>query len=339
MHPNRPPSSNWTMAVAKIGRMIVAAAITACAVAAAAQTFPERPVSMVVPFAPGGAGDILARLLGQKLQQSWGQPLVVKNRPGAGGVVAAVTVANAEPDGYTLMIAPSATMAVNVSLYKTLPYDPTADFVPLALAGQTPFVLVVNPDLPVRSIADLIAYAKAMNGKLSYATAGPGVPHHLFAELLKSMTGIEMSPVAYRGSLPALNDVVAGQIPLMFVDIAPSLGIIRAGKVRPLGVSTKQRFPGLPDVPPLNDVGVPGFDAASWQMIVAPAKTPRPIAEKLHRDLTALLDTPEIKEQILEHGMIPFENPSMDGLQAFERAEIVRWSRVVQQAGLTGTEE
>jgi len=339
MHPKRPRCSNWAVAIAKIGRIIMAAAITVCAVAAAAQTYPARPVSMVVPFAPGGAGDILARLLGQKLQQSWGEPLVVKNRPGAGGVVAAVTVANADPDGYTLMIAPSSTMAINVSLYKTLPYDPTVDFVPLAVAGQTPFVLVVNPDLPVRSIADLIAYAKAMNGKLSYATAGPGVPHHLFAELLKGMIGIEMSPVAYRGSLPALNDVVAGQIPLMFVDIAPSLGIIRAGKVRPLGVSTKQRFPGLPDVPPLNDVGVPGFDAASWQMIVAPAKTPKPIAEKLHRDLVGLLDTPEIKEQILEHGMIPFENPSMDGLQAFERAEIVRWSRVVQQAGLTGTEE
>jgi len=339
MHPKRPRCSNWAVAIAKIGRMIMAAAITACAVAAAAQTYPARPVSMVVPFAPGGAGDILARLLGQKLQQSWGEPLVVKNRPGAGGVVAAVTVANADPDGYTLMIAPSSTMAINVSLYKTLPYDPTVDFVPLAVAGQTPFVLVVNPDLPVRSIADLIAYAKAMNGKLSYATAGPGVPHHLFAELLKGMLGIEMSPVAYRGSLPALNDVVAGQIPLMFVDIAPSLGIIRAGKVRPLGVSTKQRFPGLPDVPPLNDVGVPGFDAASWQMIVAPAKTPKPIAEKLHRDLVGLLDMPEIKEQILEHGMILFENPSMDGLQAFERAEIVRWSRIVQQAGLTGTEQ
>jgi len=141
-------------------------------------------------------------------------------------------------------------------------------------------------------------------GKLSYATAGPGVPHHLFAELLKSMTGIEMSPVAYRGSLPALNDVVAGQVPLMFVDIGPSLGIIQAGKVRPLGISTKTRFPALPDVPPLNEVGVPGFDAASWQMIVAPAKTPQPIADKLHGDLTGLLHTSEIKEQILMHGMI-----------------------------------
>ncbi len=326
------------MAMMKFACMIAAAAVLACAGAAAAQTYPERPVTMVVPFTPGGSGDILARLLGQKLEQSWGEPLIVKNRPGAGGVVAAVTVANAEPDGYTLMIAPSATMAVNVSLFKTLPYDPVADFVPLALAAQTPFVLVVNPDLPVRSIADLVAYAKAQGGKLSYATAGPGVPHHLFAELLKSMTGIEMSPVAYRGSLPALNDVVAGQVPLMFVDIGPSLGIIQAGKVRPLGISTKTRFPGLPDVPPLNEVGVPGFDAASWQMIVAPAKTPQPIADKLHSDLTGLLQTSEIKEQIFNHGMIPTDNPSIDGLRAFVRAEIGRWSKVVQQAGLTGTQ-
>ncbi len=315
-----------------------AAALPAASRIASAQSYPTRPVTMVVPFTPGGAGDILARLLGQKLEQSWGEPLIVKNRPGAGGVVAAVTVANADADGYTLMIAPSATMAVNVSLFKTLPYDPVADFVPLALAAQTPFVLVVNPDLPVHSIADLISYAKAQGGKLSYATAGPGVPHHLFAELLKSMTGIEMSPVAYRGSLPALNDVVAGQVPLMFVDIGPSLGIIQAGKVRPLGISTKTLFPGLPDVPPLNEVGVPGFDAASWQMIVAPAKTPQPIADKLHGDLTALLQTSEIKAQIFNHGMIPVDNPSIDELRAFVRAEIVRWGKVVQQAGLTATQ-
>ncbi len=328
----KPPRRNFLRLTAG------AAALPAVSRIARAQTYPTRPVTMVVPFAPGGAGDILARLLGQKLEQSWGEPLIVKNRPGAGGVVAAVTVANAEADGYTLMIAPSATMAVNVSLFKTLPYDPVADFVPLALAAQTPFVLVVNPDLPVRSIADLVTYAKAQGGKLSYATAGPGVPHHLFAELLKSMTGIEMSPVAYRGSLPALNDVVAGQVPLMFVDIGPSLGIIQAGKVRPLGISTKTRFPALPDVPPLNEVGVPGFDAASWQMIVAPAKTPQLIADKLYGDLTGLLHTSEIKEQILMHGMIPIDSPSINGLRAFVRAEILRWSKVVQQAGLAATQ-
>jgi tripartite-type tricarboxylate transporter receptor subunit TctC len=229
-------------------------------------------------------------------------------------------------------------MAVNVSLYKALSYDPVADFVPLALAAQTPFVLVVNPDLPVKSIPDLIKYAKEQGGKLSYATSGPGAPHHLFAELLKGMTGIEMSPVAYRGSLPALNDVVAGHIPLMFVDLGPSLGIIQSGKVRPLGISTKERFAALPDVPPLAEVGVPGFDAASWQMLVAPAKTPRPVIDKLHADFKRVLDTPESKDQILKNGMIPAANPSVAGLQDFVKSEIARWSKVVAQAGLTASQ-
>ncbi|MGZ5895314.1 MAG: Bug family tripartite tricarboxylate transporter substrate binding protein, partial [Xanthobacteraceae bacterium] len=229
----------------KVARAVIGAfLLAASATRLFAQDFPTRPVTMIVPFAPGGAGDILARMLEPRLEQKWGRPLLIENKPGAGGVIGAVATAKAEPDGYTLMIAPSATMAVNVSLFKSLPYDPSADFVPLAMAAQTPFVLVVNPDLPIHSLADLIKYAKE-KGPLSYATAGPGVPHHLFAELLKSMTGIDMSPVAYRGSLPALNDVVAGHVPLMFVDIGPSLGIIQAGKVRPIGISTKARFAGL----------------------------------------------------------------------------------------------
>ena len=322
----------------KIARVLVAAfLLTASAPKSFAQDFPTRPVTMIVPFAPGGAGDILARMLEPRLEQKWGKPLLIENKPGAGGVIGAVATAKAEPDGYTLMIAPSATMAVNVSLFKSLPYDPAADFVPLAMAAQTPFVLVVNPDLPVHSLADLIKYAKE-KGPLSYATAGPGVPHHLFAELLKSMTGIDMSPVAYRGSLPALNDVVAGHVPLMFVDIGPSLGIIRAGKVRPLGISTKARFAGLPDVPPLAEVGVPEFDAASWQMIVAPSKTPAPIAEKLHADLKNFLETPEVRDQIVKNGMLPIGSPSISELRGFVTSEIGRWRKVVEQAELAGSQ-
>lgn len=305
---------------------------------AGAQEYPARPITIIVPFTPGGAGDILARLVGSRLEPLWGKSVVVENKPGAGGVIGAVAAAKAAPDGYTLMIAPSSTMAINVSLFKTLPYDPLADFVPLAFAAQTAFVLVVNPDLPVHSVAELIAYAKEKRGALSYATAGPGVPHHLFAELLKSMTGIEMSPVAYRGSLPGLNDVVAGHVPLMFVDVGPALGIIKAGKVRPLGISTKTRFAALPDVPPLAEAGVPGFDAASWQMFVAPAKTPQPIVDKLHDELTAQLGNPEVKDQILKRGMIPTDNSSVAALQDFVKSEIVRWSKVVEQAGLTASQ-
>ena len=321
-------------------RAIVAAAIAALALAslpAQAQDYPTRPVMMVVPFASGGAGDILARILGVRLEQRWGKALIVENKPGAGGIVAASAVAKAAPDGYTMMIAPSSIMAVNLTLYKSLPYDPVADFVPLALAARTPFVLVVNPDLPVRSVGQLVQYVKERPRQLSYATAGPGVPHHLFMELLKSMTGIEISPVAYRGSLPALNDVIAGHVPMMFVDLGPSLGLIRAGKVRPLGVSTAARLAALPDVPPIAEAGVPGFDAASWQMIVAPAKTPQWIIDRLSGDLEPALSAPEIKDQIRNNGMLPVDSLSMP-LRDFLNAEIARWGAVVRQAGIAGSQ-
>ena len=321
-------------------RAIVAAAIAALALAslpAQAQDYPTRPVMMVVPFASGGAGDILARILGVRLEQRWGKALIVENKPGAGGIVAASAVAKAAPDGYTMMIAPSSIMAVNLTLYKSLPYDPVADFVPLALAARTPFVLVVNPDLPVRSVGQLVQYVKERPRQLSYATAGPGVPHHLFMELLKSMTGIEISPVAYRGSLPALNDVIAGHVPMMFVDLGPSLGLIRAGKVRPLGVSTAARLAALPDVPPIAEAGVPGFDAASWQMIVAPAKTPQWIIDRLSGDLEPALSAPEIKDQIRNNGMLPVNSLSMP-LRDFLNAEIARWGAVVRQAGIAGSQ-
>src|SRR5262245_29726325 len=205
----------------------LAFAVALLATPAAAQDYPAKPVTIIVPFAAGGAGDILARVLSPRLEKAFGKPFIVENRPGAGGVVGAVVTARAEPDGHTIMIAPSSTMAVNVTLFKKLPYDPATDFVPLAMAAQTPFVLVVNPALPVKSVADLIRWVKEQKGKVSYATAGPGVPHHLYAELLKSMTGIEMSPVPYKGSVPAITDVVAGHVPLMFVDPGPALSIIQ----------------------------------------------------------------------------------------------------------------
>ena len=198
-------------------------------------------------------------------------------------------------------------------------------------------MLIVNPDLPVRSVADLIKLAKEKQGALSYASAGPGVPHHLFAELLKSMTGIQMTHVPYKGSLPAVNDVVAGHVPLMFVDLGPALPMIQAGKVRAIGVSTPARLASLPDVPPVGDT-VPGFGAASWQMIAAPAKTPRPIVDKLHADFKAVLDLPEVKEQIAKTGMVPMDDPSIAALQQFIKAEIERWGKVVQQAGIAGSQ-
>jgi tripartite-type tricarboxylate transporter receptor subunit TctC len=321
-----------------VRRLAIAAAVLAVtAVASRAQDYPTRPVTIIIPYAAGGAGDILARMLSPRLENAFGKPFVVENKPGAGGVIGAVTTAKAAPDGYTIMIAPSPVMAVNVTLFKQLPYDPAADFVPLAMAAQTPFVLVVNPSLPVKSVADLIAYVKAQKGKVSYATAGPGVPHHLFAELLKSMTGIEMSPVPYKGSVPAITDVVAGHVPLMFVDLGPSLSLIEAGQVRAIGVSTGKRIPALPDVPPVNDT-VKGFDVASWQMVVAPAKTPRAIVDRLHTALKTELATPELSAQIAKTGMLPMATPSVEDLQAFVKSEIARWGNVVKQAGVAATQ-
>jgi len=304
---------------------------------ALSQDYPTKPVTIVIPFAAGGAGDILARMLSPRLEKAFGKPFVVENRPGAGGVIGAVHTAKSVPDGHTIMIAPSPTMAVNVTLYKKLPYDPAADFVPLAMAAQTPFVLVVNPGLPIKSVADLITWVKAQKGKVSYATAGAGVPHHLFAELLKSMTGIDMSPVPYKGSAPAVTDVVAGHVPLMFVDLGPALSLIKAGKVRAVGVSTAARLPTLPDVPPVNDT-VKGFDVASWQMVVAPAKTPRPIVDRLHAELKSQFATAEVSAGIAKTGMLPMPTTTVADLQAFVKSEIARWGKVVRQAGIAGSQ-
>jgi len=305
---------------------------------AQAQDYPSRPVTIVVPYPAGGGTDILGRLVAQRLEQRLGRSFIIENKPGAGGTTGAGFAARANADGYTLLMAPSPTMAVAITIYKNLSYDPAADFVPLALIAQTPFALVVNPSLPVHSVEELIKFAKERPGQLSFGSAGPGTPHQLYAELFKSMTGIEMSHVPYRGSLPLLNDVVAGHIPLAFIDLGPSVGMLQAGKVRPLGISTKIRLAQFPDIPPIAEAGVPGFDAASWQMIVAPAKTPRPIVDKLHGELLSVVALPEFKSQIISGGMLPMDNPSVEGLQDFVKSEIVRWGAVVQRAGLAGTE-
>jgi tripartite-type tricarboxylate transporter receptor subunit TctC len=305
---------------------------------AAAQDYPTRPVTIVNPFAPGGGTDLLARMVASKLEQRLGKSFVIENKTGAGSIIAAVAVQKAAPDGHTLLMAPTPTMAVNVSLYKSLPYDPLADFVPIALLSHTPFVLIVHPDLPVKSVPELIAYSKANAGKLTFASVGPGVPHHLYMELLKSMTGIEATYVPYRGSLPALNDVVAGHVPMMFVDFGPATGALQTGKVRPLGVSSKFRMPGFLDIPPLDEAGVPGFDAVGWQMIVAPAKTPRPVVDRLNRELTDILAQEDTKQEVLKFGFVPVANRSVEALQEFVRSETARWGKVVRDAGIAGTQ-
>jgi tripartite-type tricarboxylate transporter receptor subunit TctC len=305
---------------------------------AKAESYPARPVTLIVPFAPGGGTELLARTLGQRLEQRLDKPFVIENRPGAGGVTGALAVARAAADGYTILMAPAPVMAINVTLHKKLPYDPATDFVPLGLLVASPYVLVVTPALPVQSVAELIALAKQQPERLAYASAGPGTPHHLFPELLKSMTGIAMTHIPYRGSVPALTDVAAGHVQLMFSDVPPARGLIAEGKVRALAVSTKERVAVLPDVPTIAESAVPGFDAASWQMVVAPAGTPKHIVEQLHGEIRSIMAQPDVKEQIAKQGLLPVDTPSVASLQVFVKTEIARWGAVVQQAGIAGSQ-
>jgi len=289
-----------------------------------------------VPFAPGGGTDILGRLFGQKLSDRFGKQFVVENRPGAGTVTAAVQVAKSAPDGYTIMMATSGTMAMNPTLYKKLPYEPGKDLVLVALIADVPFVLVVNPELPVKSVADLVKLAKER--PLSYGSGGVGAFHHLMGELFKTTLGFPMTHVPYKGTLPALNDVIAGHIQLMFSDLSPAYPLIQAGKLRALGLTTAQRVPAAPEIPPLAEVGVPGFDWAPWQSVAAPGATPRDVLAKLNGALNEASAEPEVVKQLASLHFTPARKRSLAELDAFVKAETARWAKVLQQAGVAGSE-
>jgi tripartite-type tricarboxylate transporter receptor subunit TctC len=318
----------------------VALAITAAVLPAtvAAQDYPTKPVLFLVPYAAGGGTETMARALGRRLEQRLGKPFVIDNRPGAAGSIAATFVAKSAPDGHTILMATSTTMAINVSIYRTLAYDPVKDLTPVALVADIPFVLVINPALPVRSVGELVELAKRTPGGLAYASNGHGGGGHLYAELLRSMTGIEMTHVPYKGLAPAFNDVVAGHVPMMFGDFATALPLIRDGKLRALGVSTGERVAAAPEIPALSEAGVPGYVASSWQMVVAPAGTPKPILERLNGELRAILSEPEIRAFIADRGLIPVASPPPDELQRFVKSEIVRWGKVVEQAGAAASQ-
>jgi tripartite-type tricarboxylate transporter receptor subunit TctC len=305
---------------------------------AAAQEYPTRQITLIAPWPAGGAVDALCRALAPYLADRLGKPVVVENRPGAGSVIGTAAGAKSTPDGYTLVMAGSGSLAISATMYKKLPYDPVKDFEPIALVARIPFFLVVNPSLPVGSVAELVSYAKAHPGKLSYASGGPGSPHHLQAEMLKSMAGIEMTHVPYKGSAPALTDVIAGHVPLMFSDAVPSLPQIREGRVRALGVSTAGRLTLAPEIPSIAEAGVPGFDSAGWGLIAAPAGTPKPSLDKLRVTLNGILPLPDVARQISSLGLIPGGASSPEELARFIRAEIERWGKVIAQAGLAGSE-
>lgn len=283
----------------------------------AAAEYPIRPVAFVVPYAPGGATDQLARTLGQYLEAKLRKPFVIENRVGASSAVGATFVSNAAPDGYTILMATSTTMAINPSVFRRLAYQPLVDLTPVALIANSPFVLVVNNDLPVHSVADLVRLARSKPGELTFASSGTGSAHHLDMQLFSSMTGIQLVHVVYKGTLPALNDIVGGHVKLMFSDMSAALPLIQAGKVRALG-------------------GVSGYDAAAWQMVVLPTKTPDEIIDILHTSLREFQATATFKETVLKRGLDPLVTPSREELRKFVEHEISRWRSVVEEAGVAG---
>ena len=301
-----------------------------------AEDYPTRNVTILVPFAPGGGTDLIARTVAQKLEERTGKSFVIENRPGAGTSIAAGETAHANPDGYTLMQATSGTMSMNPTIFKKLPYTPGKDLVPVALIAGVPFVLVVNPNLPVHSVADLVKLAKEK--PLTYGSGGVGAFHHLNAELFSSMTGIKMTHVPNKGSVPAMTDLISGNIDVLFVDIGPSIQLIRAGKARALGITSAEPAAAAPEIPPLAKVGVPGFDTTAWQMLSAPGKTPRPILEKLNAEVNAIVQTDEITKKFVSMGLVPIGKGSLTDLDAYVKSETVRWAKVIQNAGLAGSQ-
>ena len=297
-----------------------------------AQSYPTRPVTLVLGFAPGGPSDVMARIFGKKLEQLLGQPVVIENRSGAGGNIAAELVARAEPDGHTLLLGNSGILAANVGLYKKINFDPVKDFAPITLVGAQANVLVVHPSLPVQTLAELIAYAKTNPGKVSFASGGRGSSPHLAAELLKVKAGIDIVHVAYRGTGPALQDVVGGHVPMCFSSVSPVLGYIQNGTLRALGVATLKRTALLPDVPAIAELGIPGFEASAWHGLVAPAATPKDVIATLHRGMMAALNDPDTRKALTDFG-VDVIGSTPEQLAAYIRSEIPKWAEIIKASG------
>jgi tripartite-type tricarboxylate transporter receptor subunit TctC len=304
---------------------------------AQAETYPSRPVTIVVPFAAGGGSDLLARLVAQKLEEKLGKPFIIENRPGAATTLAAMQAVRATPDGSTLMQATSSTMAINVSMSKKMPYEPLKDLVPVALLSSSPFFLVVNNNSPVKTVADLIAIAKAKPNGLNYGSGGPGSMHHLSTELLQNLAGIQMTHVPYKATPPAMNDLMAGHIQVLFGDTTSTLPFIKQGTVRGVAVTTAKRSPAAPDIPTVAET-VPGFESASWQMLVAPGATPPEVIALLNRTVHAIFSDPAVIDELSKRGIGPALTGTPDEVREFVKQEIVRWSDVVRRAGLEGSQ-
>lgn len=297
-----------------------------------AQSYPNKPVRMVVPFPPGGTTDILARAVGQKLSESWGQQVLIDNRPGAGGNIGTDIVAKSAPDGYTLLMGTVGTHSINASLYGKLPFDPIKDFAPVTLVASVPNVLVVNSTVDAKSVKELIALAKSKPGQLTFASSGNGTSIHLAGELFKTMTGTAMLHIPYKGSAPAITDLLGGQTNMMFDNLPSAMPHIKSGKLRALAVTSVSRSPASPDTPTIAESGIPGYEASSWFGVLAPAGTPKDVIARIHADIVKALNTPEIKERLSGQGAEPVGNTPEQFAQHI-KSETIKWAKVVKDSG------
>jgi tripartite-type tricarboxylate transporter receptor subunit TctC len=296
------------------------------------QNFPTKPMRIIVPYTPGGTTDNLARICGQKLTEAWGQPVIVDNRPGAGGIVGAELAARSAPDGHTLFLGTSASLATNVSLHKKLPYDPVKDFAPAALLAKGFNVLVVNPSVPAKNVKELIDLAKAKPGQLNFASSGNGSSQHLSGEYFKSMAGVDIVHVAYKGSAAALVDLRGGQVQMMFENIPTAMPHFKAGALRALAVTGAKRWPSLPEIPTIAESGLPGYELGGFYGLVAPAATPKPIIAKLNSELNRIIMNPELRDWMLNQGFEP-SPMTPDEFSALIKNYIIKNAKIVKESG------
>ena len=299
-----------------------------------AADYPTRPVNLVVAFTPGGPSDVLARIIGKKIEQILGQPFVIENRPGAGGNVAAEQVARATPDGYTLLNGNNSILATNAALYKNINFDPEADFAPISLIGSQANILVVNPSVPAKTMSELIALVKANPGKYNFASSGHGAAAHLAGELFKSAAKVDIVHVPYKGAAPALQDVIAGHVHMMFATAASVVQHIRDGQVRPLAVTTLKRTAVMPDIPTVDELGLKGFDATTWHGLVTQSKTPKEVVATLHRATVAALNDAAVKKQLGDLG-VDIVGSTPEEFAAYIKSEIPKWTAIVKASGAT----
>ena len=308
------------------------AALGATPCAAFAQAYPTKAVRLIVPFPPGGAVDILGRAIATRLTEQLGQQVVIENRAGAGGALGGEMAAKAAADGYTLLMGSTTTMSINQYLYTKLPYDPARDFVPVTLVAFVPHVLVAGPAAPAQTLRDFIAYAKANPGKVNYASAGNGTPHHIAGEMFKQMAGIDMVHVPYTGTGPALTDLVGVQVSFMSVEILAAMPMVSAGKLHALGIATAQRNPGAPNLPTVAEAGLPGFEVTSWYGVLAPAGTPREVTARLSAEIARIVASADFRERLAALGATPVGN-SPDEFGIFMRRESAKWEKAVKASG------